>query len=170
MLRPILTAFVVMPVLMGCAIIAQAQDLQNRSPDELALINNTCTTVMGLRKGETYWADCQDSLSHSVARRDAVYAMAASDEICSRQGLKPGSAAFATCMLDNKPAASPPSLHPVAFTSEAIQPGKSYYDLTPSAQFQRKRYACAQLGLTPGGGLFGECVSSLEGALLPDSP
>lgn len=169
MLRTLVAAAAIMPLLMGCAVFAQAQDLGNRSPDETALINTTCTKVMGLHSGESYYADCQDSLAHSLARRDAAYAMSAADDSCSRQGLKPGSSAFATCMLDRQPAkAAMPTLQPVAFASDVTRPGVSYYSVTPSVQFQRKRYACAQLGLTPEGGLFGECVASLQGALLSD--
>lgn len=170
MLRTLLTVAAALPLLMGCAVFAQAQDLGGRSPQERGLIDATCTNVMGLRHGEAYFADCQDSLAHSLARRDAAFAMASADESCDRQGLKPGTSAFATCMLDHKGEgpAQPPALQPAAFDESAVQAGKSYYSVTPSIQWQRKRYACAQLGLTPERGLFGECVASLEGALLSD--
>ena len=168
--RSLLAIATLTPLLMGCAGLAHAQDLRNRSPDEVALIDGTCAKVMGLRQGEAYYLDCRDSLAHSLARRDSAYAMSAADDSCSRQGLKPGTSAFATCMLDRQPgAAGAPALQPAAFSADAVQAGKSYYSVTPSVQWQRKRYACAQLGLTPGSGLFGECVVSLEGALLPDS-
>lgn len=167
MVRPLFAA-ALLPLLMGCATFAQANDLGSRTPDEMSLIDSTCTRVMGLHQGESYYAECQDSLAHSLARRDAAYAMSAAGEACDRQGLKPGSSAFATCMLDRQRAGSAPALQPAAFAAEATQPGVSYYSVTPSVQFQRKRYACAQLGLTPNSGLFGECVASLEGALLPD--
>lgn len=167
MLRPLLAA-AILPLLMGCATFAQADDLGTRSPQEMSLIDSTCTKVMGLHRGESYFAECQDSLAHSLARRDTAYAMAAADDACNHLGLKPGSSDFATCMLDRQPAGAAPTLQPVALVSDAVEPGRSYYNVTPSVQFQRKRYACAQLGLTPSGGLFGECVASLQGALLSD--
>jgi hypothetical protein len=154
---------------MGCAVIAQADDLNDMSPAELSLIDATCTNVMGFRNHDAYFLACQDSLSHSLARRDAAYRMMASDDACSHQGLKPGSAALATCMLEGDHAASaPPAPQPVAFSTEATEAGRSYYDVNNGVKFQRERYSCAQLGLMPNGGLFGQCVASLEGALLPD--
>jgi len=54
------------------------------------------------------------------------------------------------------------------YADASIQSGKSYYDVTPTIHWNRERYSCAQLGLMPGSGLFGECVASLDGALLPD--
>lgn len=168
MLRPLLIAALV-PVLTGCAAFAQTEDLGNRSPAEIALINATCHRVMGLHDGEEFYQDCQDSLAHMLARRDAAYAMAAGESTCLAEGLKPGSAALATCTLDRRSeAAGAPALQPVAL-SQSIEPGRSYYSVTPSVQFQRKRYACAQLGLMPGSGLFGECVANLEGSLQPYS-
>lgn len=163
-------AIAALPMLMGCAVMAQAQDLEKRTPQEVALIDGTCTKVMGLRKGEAFYADCQDSLAHTLAHRDEAYAMAASGDDCRQRGLAPGSAALATCMLENEGHGAAPMLQPAAYSPDAIQAGKSYYNVTPSVQFQRKRYACAQLGLTPNGGLFGECVASLQGELLSDSP
>ena len=169
MVRTLLSAVAALPLLMGCTVFAQAEDLNDMSPAHMALINETCTKVMGLRPGESYFADCQDSLAHSLARRDAAYAMSAADDSCSHQGLAPGSSALATCMLDRQGAGAAPELHAVALNSDTIKPGKSYYDVTPTVKFQRERYSCAQIGLMPNGGLFGECVASLEGELLPDS-
>lgn len=169
MLRPLLIAAAVVPVLMGCAAFAQTQDFGNRSPAEVALINATCHRVMGLRDGEEFYQDCQDSLAHMMARRDAAYAMAAGESTCLAQGLKPGSAALATCTLDRRSgAAGAPALQPVAL-SQSIEPGRSYYSVRAEVQIERQRHACAQLGLMPGSGLFGECVANLQGSLQPYS-
>ena len=169
MLRTLLAAAAALPLLMGCTAIAQAEDLNIMTPQQLSLIDATCTNVMGLHHRDAYYLACQDSLAHSLARRDAAYRMAASDDACNRQGLKPGSAAQATCMLDSEHGAmSAPVPQPVSFSTEATEAGKSYYDVTNSVKFQRERYSCAQLGLMPNSGLFGQCVASLEGALLPD--
>jgi hypothetical protein len=169
MIRTLLAIAAAAPLMMGCSGFAQAEDLNNMTPAQLSLIDATCTNVMGFKHRDAYYLACQDSLSHSLARRDAAYRMMASDDACISRGLKPGSAAQATCMLDGERAASmAPVPQPVAFSSEATQAGKSYYDVTNGVKFQRERYSCAQLGLMPNGGLFGQCVASLEGALLPD--
>lgn len=168
MIRTVLAAAAAIPLLMGCALFAHAEDLGRMTPTQMGVINTVCAKVMGLRQGEVYYADCQDSLAHSLARRDAAYGTAAGEESCRGRGLAPGSAALATCMLDAHARGAAPTPQPVTFVSDAVEPGKSYYSVTPSVQFQRKRYACAQLGLTPGSGLFGECVASLEGALQQD--
>jgi hypothetical protein len=169
MLRTLLSVAAALPLLMGCSIIAQADDLNSMSPQQLSLIDATCTHVMGFRYHDAYYLACQDSLSHSLARRDAAYRMVASDDACSHQGLKPGSAALASCMLDHEGRAdAAPVPQPVAFAGAGTEPGKSYYDVTNGVKFQRERYSCAQLGLVPNSGLFGQCVASLEGALLPD--
>lgn len=170
MVRTLLAIVTAAPLLLGCAVFAQAEDLNNMTPDEMSLINATCSNVMGLRKGEYQYSSCQDSLSHSLARRDAAYRMIASDDACTRHGLRPGTAVFATCMLEGEHGTSaPPALQPVAFSAEATEAGKSYFNVSNGVKFQRERYSCAQLGLMPNSGLFGECVASLEGELLPDN-
>ena len=169
MLRTVLATAAVIPLLMGCTVFAQAEDLNNMSPQQLSLIDTTCNTVMGLHHRDAYFLACEDSLSHSMARRDAAFRMVQGEDACDRQGLKPGSAALASCMLDSEQAgASAPVPQPVAFTDASTEAGKSYYDVTNGVKFQRERYSCAQLGLMPNSGLFGQCVASLEGALLPD--
>jgi hypothetical protein len=170
MLRTLTAAAAALPLLMGCAAFAHADDAANMTPDQAQLVSATCTKVMGLRKGESYFAECQDSLAHSLARRVAAYGAAAGAEACRHQGLPEGSPALSTCVLDSQANGrmAPLAAQPVAFSTEATQAGKSYYDVTNDVKFQRERYSCAQLGLMPGSGLFGECVASLEGALLPD--
>jgi hypothetical protein len=170
-LRTLIAAVAALPMLMGCAAFAQVNDTNNMTPEQATLINTTCTNVMGLRKGESYFAECQDSLAHSLARRVAAYGIAAGEDACRHQGLPEGSAALATCTLDNQTGgqiAPPLAPVPISFSTEAIKAGKSYYDVTNDVRFQRERYSCAQLGLMPNSGLFGQCIASLEGALLPD--
>lgn len=170
MFRTAIAAATVMPLLMGCVPFAQA-DEQSLTTDQVALIDAACTNVMGLRKGEFYYGECRDSLSQSLARKVAAEASEQAYEACRHQGLAEGSAALSSCILNAESSPAPrasKALQPVqvSFADAPIESGKSYYNITPSVQWQRKRYACAQLGLMPNGGLFGECVASLEGALL----
>lgn len=170
MFRPLMAALAAAPVLMGCTLFAQAQDFGTRSPGEQMLIAATCTKVMGLEKGQEFYLDCQDSLAHTLAMRDAAYAMAAGGKACREQGLAPGSSALATCMLDRQGGAGrAPMLEPVSVTTGTIQPGRSYYSVSAEVQMTRQRYACAQLGLMPNSDLFQTCVASLQGELQPYS-
>lgn len=168
MLRKLIVSLTAAPLMMGCAVFAQAQDLNHMSAPQKEMISATCTQVMGLRQGEFYFNECQDSLAHTLAMRDAAYANMSAEDSCRAGGLAPGSAALATCMLDRQSGAHAPFAPGKIAVSDTIQPGKSYYNVSPTVQFERKRYACAQLGLTPGSGIFGECVTGLVGALMPN--
>jgi hypothetical protein len=160
-----------LPMLLGCAPLQQA-GANDLTPPQSSQIDAVCTAVMGLQPGEKYFADCQDSLMHSATRRNAAETMGAALNACRDKGLPQGSAALSVCMLDQKTNAAPRHIaaQPVSLAAAngALQSSKSYYDVTPAARWQRERYSCAQLGLMPGSGLFGECVASLDGELLPD--
>ena len=167
MLRKILACATLMPMLLACAPFAQA-DMQSISPEQVSLVDSTCTQVMGLRKGEYYFALCRETLAHSLAAKMEGRDMAAAYGDCRQRGLAEGTAAFSTCVLDSKAAAPVPQPTAIAYTgAPGTEPGKSYYDVTNHVQFLRERYSCAQLGLLPGSGAFGECVAGLQGALLP---
>ena len=93
--------------------------------------------------------------------------MAAAYGDCRRRDLAEGTAAFSTCMLDSKATAS--AAQPVALAladPPGMEFGKSFYHMTPREQFQRERYSCAELGLLPGGGAFGQCVANLQVAMM----
>ena len=74
-------------------------------------------------------------------------------------------------MLNSTTAAGAPvvpqllNLTPVA---DQLQNGKSFYNVSSDVRTLRERYACAQLGLTPGSFAFGSCVASLEGNFVSD--
>jgi hypothetical protein len=173
--RPMLRkffAFAALPMVLSCAPFQQASAENDLTPQQSSQINDVCKAVMGLRPGEQYYADCQDSLMHSMTRLMAAQGMGDAAEQCRAQGLAQGSAALSVCMLDhqNNTQRRTATIQPVNITqdSAALQSGKSYYDVTPSTRWQRERYSCAQLGLMPGSGLFGECVASLDGEMQPD--
>src|ERR1700761_3913622 len=77
MFRTLLAAIAAIPLLMGCTAFAQAGDLGGMSPAQLSLIDGTCRDVMGLYHRDASFQACQDSLSHSLARRDAAFRMSA---------------------------------------------------------------------------------------------
>jgi hypothetical protein len=131
-----------MPLAIACAPFAQAQD-NSSSADQLSLVDQACIQVMGLRRGETYFARCHESLSQALASRGTGLALAATAD----------------------------QAHPLAIAyggNSGTEAGKSFYDVAPTVRWNRERYACAQLGFLPGATSFGQCVSALDGAFLPD--
>jgi len=169
MLRKLLAAAIFMPTAVVYAPLAQAQEY-NISPEQVSLVDQTCLRVLGLKRGEAYFVGCQESLSHSLAARDEGHAMAIAYADCNHRGFVEGTAVFSTCMLEaSKPVLATPQLLAIASTGGAeTEAGKSFYEVAPHVQFNRERYACAQLGLLPGSSAFGQCVTSLQGAFLPD--
>ena len=165
-------AFAALPMVLSCAPFQAASAENDLTPQQTTLIDSTCRNVLGLRPGEQYYGDCQDSLTQTMTRIHVAGAMASAADICRARGLPQGSAALSVCMLNQESSAPQPVAAngpaPAAFTDAALETGKSYYDVTPTTRWHRERYACAQLGLMPNTGLFGECVGSLEGEFMPD--
>ena len=169
MLRKILAFTILAPALLACAPFAPT-DLQSMTPQQLSLVDTTCTQVMGLRAGEYYFAQCRETLAHALAAKIEDQDMGAAYGDCRWRGLAEGTAAFSTCMLDSKATASPAEAVPANFAGNAgVDSGKSFYHMTPREAFQHERYSCAQLGLLPGGGAFGQCVANLQIAMMANT-
>ena len=169
MFRKILALAVLAPMLLACAPFARA-DSRSISPQQASLVDATCSQVMGLGRGESFYAQCQESLSNTLVARQQGHDMAAAYRDCRQQRLAEGTPAFSTCMLES--GATAPVAQPVALAYTATpstEPGKSFYSIPPRVQFQRERYSCAQLGLTPGSAFFGQCVADLQIAMLPST-
>jgi hypothetical protein len=140
-------------------------ELRAIEPGQRELVAATCDRVMGLSSGGLYRQECLDSLARAVARKAESAQMAGSYVACRSQGLQEGTAAFSTCMLDDRAAVA--SAQPVKFAYDSNTPenAKSYFDVTNSVHWRREQYACAQIGLTPGTGGFAECTAGLQAAL-----
>lgn len=168
MLRNIPFFIALAPILLACAPFGQT-DIQAMSPEQASLMDSTCTQVMGLKQGQYQFALCRESLAGVVVANTAGQNMAAAYEQCSQRGLVEGTARFSTCMLESNAKAPPPQVTPIAYTgAPGTEPGKSFFDVTPHVRWNRERYSCAQLGLVPGSGAFGQCVARLESAFTPD--
>ena len=103
-------------VLIALIPFAQAEE-SSLSPGQLSLVDQTCTRVMGLAPGETYFALCRQSLSDALpAANQAVAHTVDSGKAdksfyevspmrrwnreqaaCSQIGLRPGSTVFHQC-------------------------------------------------------------------------
>jgi hypothetical protein len=170
MIRKILSAALLAPFMVACAPFA-ASAVPALTPAQVSLVQATCDRVMGLAHGGVYRDECRESLSQSLVRKAEAEGMAGAYGDCSRQGLGEGSAAFSTCMLDRQSQPRAAATQPVSLTYDMAAPenAKGYFDVTNAVHWRREQYSCAQLGLTPGTGAFGQCVASLDGALLPNS-
>jgi hypothetical protein len=174
MYRKISLFAVALPFVMGCAFASPAIHV---NAQQASLIEATCAKIMGLRQGEYYYDACRDSLASSVTARDEGTRMERYNEDCRRQGLVDGSAALSMCILDKQntaPAMTVASVQTAAMTLSYPQndpdAGKSYYNVTPSSQWRRKQYSCAQMGFAPSSPAFTHCVASLNADLQSDLP
>jgi hypothetical protein len=169
MVRKILTAAIFAPLIVACAPFA-ASSASTLAPEQVSLVQATCDRVMGLAHSGVYRDECRDSLSQSLARKMEGEAMAASYSDCRHQGLSEGSPAFSACMLDrqSQPRASAMQTASLAYDTNAPENTKGYFDVNNTVHWRREQYSCAQLGLTPGTGAFGQCVASLDAALFPN--
>jgi len=159
----------------GCV----AQSSASLAPQQAALVRATCEKIMRVGRSGVDMAACTESLADSVAARQEGYISAQSDRACSSQGLTPGSAEFATCVLDRKRHyQGAPALMAANGTAQlTYDPGKDvgasqdYYDASFDTKRRREEYSCAQLGLDPDTGAFGQCVAGLDASLFnADNP
>jgi hypothetical protein len=167
MLRTILACAALMPMILACTPFAQA-DMQSMSPDQASLVDSTCNQIMGLRRGDYYFALCRESLARSFVAKLEGQGMAAAYRDCRQRGLGEGTAALSTCvlMLDPPARASSAQLPAVADTTAlGADTGQSFYHMPPRIRIEHERYSCAQLGLLPGSGAFGDCFASLNVAM-----
>jgi hypothetical protein len=121
MLRKLLAAVSLVPLALACVSFARADNV-SPSEQQQFLVDQTCSQVMGLRRGETYFTACAQVLSHAlpVAGAAAAPAIATADSsgielgrnfyavspevrwhranyACARLGLVPGSASLHQC-------------------------------------------------------------------------
>ena len=169
MVRKFLTVALITPLMVACAPFA-ASSAPVLSPEQASLVQMTCDRVMGLAHGGVYRDECRESLSETLARKVEAEGMAGPYVDCRRQGLAEGSAAFSTGVLDHPSHAVAAAAQPASLSYNAAAPenAKGYFDVSNSVHWRREQYSCAQLGLMPGTGSFGQCVASLDAALAPN--
>ena len=116
--RNLFATAAILPLVIACASAGRAQD-HELSPRQLALVDQTCGEVLGLKRGEAYFAGCQESLSGTLAAGNDGGVMAADTvvpvglsfyevpphvqwererESCTRLGLPPASNASRACV------------------------------------------------------------------------
>ena len=171
-MRKLLAAAALVPLLMAPLAASAAPPLSPEQraidPDQRELVAATCDRVMGLSSGGLYRQECMDSLARAVARKVESARMAGSYVACRGQGLNEGTAAFSTCMLDDRAAAVSAQPLKLAYDADTPENSKSYFDVSNRVHWRREQYACGQIGLTPGTSAFGDCTAGLEAALMPN--
>ena len=165
-MRKHVASAILFPVLLACAPASYASPAL--TPQQAALVEQTCDKVMGLKGAGEYRSLCQDSLSQSLARKIAAEQMAQSYDRCRERGLRESD--LATCVLDQSGSDPEAPRQPITLAAAvAERPDvRSYFGLTPSEAWRQEQYSCAQLGLVPGTNAFQQCAAGLEGALFPD--
>lgn len=129
------------------------------------LVRQTCTEIMGLRTGPEFEA-CGGSLSATVRSLQDAALTAHADDACVQQGLQPGTAEQAKCVVMFRRSTQRTllaSTQPVPVPE--AQPWQSYFSMNESQQEERAELSCAQLGLHPASGRFWHCVSDLKYAV-----
>jgi hypothetical protein len=85
----------------ACVFLASAHvfaDAAENSPRAVQ-VQHACAVVMGLEPGQLY-DTCVGSLNRSLSDLDQGRRMSAGRSTCAGKGLKPGTAAFADCVVD----------------------------------------------------------------------
>ena len=164
-LVPLLLAFA---PLSACAAPALSPDQRAINDNQRELVAETCDEVMGLSSGGLYRQQCMDSLARSLAAKAESAGLLGSYQLCHSHGLREGTAAFSTCVLDNEKqgAAAPAGPARIAYNANTRENSESYFSVRNGTQWRREQYACAQIGLTPGTTSFGNCVAGLNAALI----
>ena len=132
------------------------------APGRDGAVGRICAGTMGLAPGEKHYAACVQSLSESLSSLQAGRGMMAARRTCLARGMSPGAANFDECELREADAAPPPQ---VADDSAAPGGGRSYFEGSRHAAWQRMQLACARLGFDPADAPFQSCVADLRGAL-----
>jgi len=170
MLRELLTAVGAIPLVIACAPFAQAMPLP-LSQEQLVLVSNTCTRLLGLKPGETYFAACRQTLGSTLQTQIQDKALAWAYQTCREQGLAQTSTALSTCVTDRQRSAPETGVEHLR-TSSSASPRtlatKSFYEMSPSQRFAGERGACAQVGFEPQSSSFDQCMARFQGAFLTD--
>lgn len=164
---------VVIVALMALNSPVHASDAQALPVQDAATLGKTCTEIVGAAKGTTLYDGCVSSLSQTARSQRQAAMLARNADDCSRTGLRSGTASFATCILQRRDThvATHAGQRAVASVSISSVPAgllhKPFIESTPAIRQRKEEYACAQLGLSPDGEAFGQCVADLGAALDP---
>jgi len=152
-----------LPVMACSPIVSKPQT----TPEQQALSGTVCADVMNIWTGDVYYARCREAIVDVLADQMKRQAMLSAYKTCSQSEADESSAKFAACM-QSEASKSPSQAHLTVVASQDpdTEPGIRFDNISLPVQLNRERYACAQLGLFPGGGPFESCVAGLQDALI----
>ena len=84
------------------ALLASAHSFANAAENStrMAREHHACAVVMGLHQPGDLYDTCIRSLSKTLSELDQTRLVSTDKNVCSQQGLKPGSPAFAVCVVN----------------------------------------------------------------------
>jgi len=86
------------------ALFASASTFANAAENSsrMALEHHACTVVMGLHQPGDLYDTCIRSLSKSLSELDQARSVSTDRSVCAQESLKPGTPAFAVCVVSAK--------------------------------------------------------------------
>lgn len=137
-----------------------------QTPSQRTAIANACAS-MGIDPAVSTYVACERSLAKTAISMNVAQRTAHEQAVCRRHGYRPGTSAFALCVLDREDAAAPeraepfgnPTLSRVAQAGLTAGFSDSYQR---GDQMTSVRRACAQIGTAPGTQGFQTCVGNLN--------
>jgi hypothetical protein len=163
MLRPLLIAAAVFPMLAACA--TWSASAKESSPAQTAALKAVCTKVMGLTHSPEESAGCVETLSDELSRENAYARDASADRDCVQQGVERSTPEFGRCVLDHRESAKQTgSVTAIDASSITTPEGFSggYFSSSFPMRYRRGEYACAAIGLQPASGPFESCARDLD--------
>src|SRR5437899_8307557 len=94
--RPRVSALIVGAV---AIVLVASVSTSARAAEDTARIGHACATVMGLDPTTQPYQDCIKSLDRTLSRLKRLERSTSSRNQCVKQGLDPGTAAFASCVV-----------------------------------------------------------------------
>jgi hypothetical protein len=162
---------IALPFLTACA--AYPERTSEITQQKGAILEATCTKVMGLTKGEAEFSGCVSSLAATIADQLQVAATNRAYHDCEKMGLKNETPDFSRCVLDwengqlalGKQQTSPTSDFNGVNSRPKDREIGSYFQMTFDERHRQEQYSCAELGVDPGSGDFVSCVNDLDATL-----
>jgi len=146
--------------LAACAV-AGPYNPQNLPEGQVAGIEASCRSTMGLSPNTEQYQSCVDSLMDSAHGLDRGRALIDARGDCLRRGARPGPD-LNVCELQS--AAAGPTPTPVSEARET-RAATSYAYASPGEVIHREQLACARLGYDPTDDGFAGCVAGLRAAM-----
>lgn len=153
-------------VLSSFLLVAVPLSVRAQSPQQRTAIANACAS-MGIDPAVSTYVACERSLAKTVTAMNDARRTGHEQAVCRRHGYRPGTSAFALCVLDRENAAAPEQAEPFGVpTISRVAQASSVAGFSDSYQrgdqMTSVRRACAQMGTAPGTQGFQTCVGNLN--------